>query len=209
MFDAVKNSDKDFKNKTLLCLGGGCGRNADAIKNLGFAKVTNADIEPLHLIQGKKYYKDIEHIKLDRDVPVEGYDYFLYEDIFDEAYNQHTISNIKKWNTVSEHIISNYAYTVYKFNSKRLDQAFEQPEEFGNEYIKKKFGGGNLQVMADFSQVESLETEPCMVSLNDFKVNVDKVTTHTYQAIGQTALWLDNKPIGFKATLINDGLHQN
>ena len=43
MFDAIKDSNKNFKNKTLICLGGGCGRNADALRELGFAKVTNAD----------------------------------------------------------------------------------------------------------------------------------------------------------------------
>ena len=72
MFDAIKNSNKNFKNKTLICLGGGCGRNADALRELGFAKVTNADINRKHLIIGEKYYKDVEHIILDRDYPVQG-----------------------------------------------------------------------------------------------------------------------------------------
>ena len=208
MFDAIKNSNKNFKNKTLICLGGGCGRNADALRELGFAKVTNADINRKHLIIGEKYYKDVEHIILDRDYPVQGYDYFFYEDIFDEAFNWHTHLNIAKWNTVSEHVLSHYDYTIYKFNSRRLDQTFTQPEEWGNKYIKKKFGEGNLQIMADFSQVEDLETETYTLSLTDFETNISEIKSHSYQAIGQTEHWLDNRPIGFKATLINNGLNK-
>ena len=209
MFDAVKNSNKHFKDKTLICLGGGCGRNADALRSLGFAKVINADINPKHLAIGERCYKEVEHIELDRDKPVDGYDYFLYEDIFDEAFNQHTLSNIAKWNNVSEHVLSFYDYTIYKFNSKRLDQAYKQPEEWGNKYMKHKFGQGNLQIMAEFSQVEDLETQPYRLSLIDFIINISKIESHSYQAIGQTELWLDNKPIGFKATLINNGLNKN
>jgi len=209
MFDAVKNSNKNFKDKTLICLGGGCGRNADALRSLGFSKVVNADINPKHLAIGERYYKEVEHIELDRDKPVDGYDYFFYEDIFDEAFNWHTLSNIAKWNAVSDHALSYYDYTIYKFNCKRLDQSYKQPEELGNKYIKKKFGEGNLQIMADFSQVEDLETESYRLSLIDFKINVPKITSHSYQAIGQTEHWVDNIPVGFKATLINHGLNKN
>ena len=75
--------------------------------------------------------------------------------------------------------------------------------------MKYKFGQGNLQIMAEFSQVEDLETQPYRLSLIDFIINISKIESHSYQAIGQTELWLDNKPIGFKATLINDGLNKN
>ena len=77
-----------------------------------------------------------------------------------------------------------------------------------SKYIKKKFGEGNLQIMADFSQVEDLETETYTLSLTDFETNISEIKSHSYQAIGQTEHWLDNRPIGFKATLINNGLNK-
>ena len=209
MFDAVKNTGKDFANKTLICLGGGCGRNADALRQLGFSKVTNADINEKHLSIGKQYYREVEHIKLDRDHPVEGYDFFFYEDIFDEAFNWHTLLNIAKWNTVSEHVLSEYNYTIYKFNSKRMDQTYKQLEKLGDAYIKKKFGAGNLQIMADFSQVEDLAFENYTLSLTDFNINIEAVKSHSYQAIGQIEHWVDNTPVGFKAALINDGINKH
>ena len=109
MFDAVKNTNKNFKDKTVICLGGGCGRNADKLRQLGFSKVTNADINEKHLSIGKKYYKEVEHIKLDRDNPIKGYDFFFYEDIFDEAFNWHTLLNIGKWNGAGTAIMNNNA----------------------------------------------------------------------------------------------------
>tara|TARA_B100001094_G_scaffold331890_1_gene401791 strand:+ start:351 stop:1097 length:747 start_codon:yes stop_codon:yes gene_type:complete len=208
MFDAVKNTNKNFKDKTLICLGGGCGRNADKLRQLGFSKVTNADINEKHLSIGKKYYKEVEHIKLDRDNPIKGYDFFFYEDIFDEAFNWHTLLNIAKWNNVSEHVLSEYSYTIYRFNSKRMDQTYKQSEKIGDAYIDKKFGEGNLQIMADFKQVEDLAFKNFTLSLTDFNISIEAVKSHSYQAIGQIEHWVDDAPVGFKATLINYGLHK-
>ena len=110
---------------------------------------------------------------MDRDNPIEGYDFFFYEDIFDEAFNWHTLLNIAKWNNVSEHVLSEYSYTIYRFNSKRMDQTYKQSEKIGDAYIDKKFGEGNLQIMADFKQVEDLTFKNFTLSLTDFDIGID------------------------------------
>ncbi len=205
---AVSKSNKTRTNKTLLCLAGGVGRTANALGDLGFDRVFSSDIRQSHLNVGKTYYKNIGHVLQDYTTPVAGYDYFLNENIFDQTYREDTYKIIADWNRVSEHLLDSYTYFIYRFNCRRLDQAFEHKERHGKIYINKKFSSGELMLRIDTSQVEDLVVEPCDLSLKTFETRIPKVTTHSYQCIGQTNAWLDGEAIGFAGNIINNGLNR-
>lgn len=205
---AVAKSNKTHTNKNLICLSGGVGRTANALGNLGFSKVFNSDIRESHLNVGKTYYKNIQHVLQDYNTPVEGYDYFLHEDIFDRTYREDTYKIIANWNKVSEHLLDSYTYNIYRFNCKRLDQAFEHKERHGQIYMDEKFGSGELLLSIDISQVQDLVVEPYDMSLKTFETKIPKVTTHSYQCIGQTNGWLNGQAVGFAGNVINNGLNR-
>ena len=72
----------------------------------------------------------------------------------------------------------------------------------------EKFSSGELMLRIDTSQVEDLVVEPCDLSLKTFETRIPKVTTHSYQCIGQTNAWLDGEAIGFAGNIINNGLNR-
>lgn len=204
----VGGSNKTRTSKTLICLAGGIGRTANALWDLGFGQVFNSDIRESHLNVGKTYYKNIKHVVQDYHKPVAEYDYFLHEDIFDQTYREDTYKTIANWNQVAEHYLDSYTYCVYRFNCRRLDQAFEHKERHGKMYIDEKFSSGELVLSIDTSHVEDLVVEPCELSLKTFKTSIPKVTTHRYQCFGQTNAWLDGKAVGFAGNIINNGLNR-
>jgi hypothetical protein len=93
---------------------------------------------------------------------------------------------------------------IYEFDSKRLDQTFEQTEKEGNEFIANHFFNGNV-LYTDLSSVENLKITKYKMSLTDFDFDIQPSKTHSYLAFGMTYDWLDGKEMSFKATLINKG----
>ena len=202
--DLVKKSPYNFKGKSLICLGGGLGRTANALLKLGFSKVANLEINPVNVMLGKKYYPDVQHILGDYTVPNDQFDYFLFEDIFDLTYHEWIFCHIMNWSTVCTHIVTEQEMNIYEFDSKRLDQTFEQSEKEGNEFIANHFFNGNV-LYTDLSSVENLKITKYKMSLTDFDFDIQPSKTHSYLAFGMTYDWLDGKEMSFKATLINKG----
>ena len=60
----VKALGLNLVNKKILCLAGGVGRNANALREL-CDDVTNSDYEDFYLNIGKKLYPEVKHINYD------------------------------------------------------------------------------------------------------------------------------------------------
>ena len=205
--DLVNTSPYNFKGKSLICLGGGLGRTANALLKLGFSEVANLEINPLNVMLGKKYYPDVKHIQGDYNIPIDTYDFFLFEDIFDLTYNEYIFCNIMKWNEICPHIVTEQEMNIYEFDSKRLDQTFKQTEKEGNEFIENHFFNGNV-LYTDLASVENLKITKYKMPLTNFDFDIHPSNTHSYTAFGMTYDWLEGEEMSFKATLINKGRHR-
>lgn len=202
----IANMNLDLQDKKVLCLAGGIGRNANALRHFG-CQVTNSDKENTFIKLGKKTYPDVKHIVYDIfDDPISGYDYVVMENFWHNRLRwSHTIKCAQRWKDYATVLPLSTKLKIYKFNSKLLTGHYRQEEEVGNQFIKAKLNSGNIEGRLDESEVEDLLVEDIEISMDNPIVKLEKCTSHDYQMLGHDIIGLPNH---FRGFFVNNGLHE-
>jgi hypothetical protein len=203
-YDYIKSLGLDLKNKKLLCISGGVGRNADALRSLG-CEVTNSDIDEFTIQLGRKYYPKVKHIVYDvEDDPISGYDFVFYEAIFGRGFEWTLYKHMHKWKNHATVLPKQIHMKLFKFNSELIRTYYTQLEDVGTAYIKKELESGTVEGNLNYSEVEDMVIEDVTVDITDVKFEIPNCTTHEYQLIG---LIETGQKDAFAGRFINAGLN--
>jgi len=201
----IKNTNINFNNKKILCLGGGIGRNADQLRQFG-CQVTNSDIQKKYVTLGKSLYPNIEHIEYDYEQsPLEGYDYVVIENFWgNRCCWRNTIELANKWKNTSEIIPNSYEYKIYKFDSDVISTYYKQKEKIGNIFVQDKLQKGVIEGKICKRDVQNLEVETVFLNLQNPILEIDTCDTHEYQVLGFDIIGLPNL---FRGLFVNNGVN--
>ena len=200
----VKDLGLNLVNKKILCLAGGVGRNANALREL-CDDVTNSDYEDFYLNIGKKLYPQVKHINYDmNDDPLTGYDYVLFERCWSMNYVWDQFKYIHKWKDHAEIIPQNLInIKVFQFNSKLFTRLYRQEENVGNKFIAHEMSNANLEGYVYHSEVEDLLVQDINVSIDNFEIEIPNCKNREYQMIG---CYIPGMHDCFRGIFINKGI---
>jgi hypothetical protein len=200
----VKSLGIDLKNKKILCVAGGVGRNANALTAL-CDNVTNSDYEDFYLNIGKKLYPNVNHINYDmNNEPLTGFDFVLFERCWSMNYVWEQFHYIDKWKGHAEIIPQELIdIKVFQFNSKLFKRLYHQEETIGNMFIQQEMSNAQLEGYIYHSEIEDLVVSDLQVSIDQFKFDVPACTNKNYQMLGTYIPGMDNC---FRGIFINRGI---
>lgn len=202
----IENMNLDLQDKKVLCLAGGIGRNANALRRFG-CQVTNSDIRDTYIKLGKKTYPDIKHFIYDIfDNPIPGYDFVVIENFWCNRLKwKNTIECAQRWKDYATVLPLSMKLKIYKFNSKLLTDHYHQEEEVGNKFIQTKLNSGKIEGRLNKSEVENLVIENIEISTLNPVISIEKCNSHDYQMLGYDSIGLPNH---FRGLIVNNGLHE-
>jgi|TARA_R110000796_G_scaffold8696_1_gene28268 hypothetical protein len=205
ILDEISKMNIDFNGKKILCLSGGIGRNADALRQLG-AIVYNSDIDHQTINIGKNTYPKVNHLVYDiNDKPLRGFDYVLPEFVWHESTYMGYMEELPKWQGYATILPFDIPYKIYKFNSKLLTNYYRQVEPLGELFIKKSWENIGVMCYGCETEVEDLVIEDKVMNTSSWELDVPDCDTHDYQ------VWANPRIFGlprtyFRGRFINNGI---
>lgn len=180
----------ELHGKKVLFLHGGIGRLTNYARSIGIDAYC-LDLSKICETLARENYPSVPFIRADTSNPQKGWDAVFIEDTNCGPGNTKYLKTASVWQNYSTIYPKTLSFYVYRFNSKKIDEAFDVPEAGGRAYFKKILEDGHVRIKMDKSEVEDLEIEEHIYDLNrplNTSVNILPNTTHTYQGIGQ-AQW--------------------
>jgi len=202
----ISKMNLDLNGKKILCLSGGIGRNADALRQLG-AEVYNSDIDPQTINIGKKHYPKVNHLVYDlHQEPLRGFDYVIPEFVWHESTLMSWMQELPKWQGYATILPFDIPYKIYRFNSKMLTNYYKQVEPLGDLFMKKSWENISVMCYACETEVEDLVIEDKFLKTESWELDVPSCDTHDYQ------VWANPRIFGlpkiyFRGRFINNGIH--
>ena len=202
--DSIRSQGVDLKNKKVLVLAGGVGRNAHAIQETFDCDVTNSDIEPLHIEIGSKVYPSIKHMVHDYNSAVlDGYDFVIHEGVYANWYNWNALNSLQKWQGHVDILPKKIAYKVYKFNCSTFKDYYHQVEAIGERWVAEQLASANVELRLDKSHCQDLEEQTFELEIADPEIEISNCDTHDYQMIGYDCIGLEQQ---LRGLFINRGM---
>lgn len=213
IFDSVKQHGLDFlRDKTVLCMCGGVGRNADRLRELGLIP-TNLDYDPKFIEIGKKRYPEIDHICYDyraKTTIAKKFDYIIWEDMWTCGYREDLYHQMYRWSRHGTKLLPNNFYNlkVYRFNSKSIDEQWYQTEPEGKIWLENAMSTACVEIRGRLEELEDLSTSDVKVNIANQEFHIDHSPRHNYMAIGCDEYDHQGNATRFRGLFINNGLHR-
>ena len=187
------------QDSKIICVPGGIGRHADAIRKLGY-NVTNLDRNKEWLDIGRKHFPMVNHLEGNFEEAhkyVGQYDLALFEDVIDGPYDESEFRIVNSWSNVCDVYPKEKNLKLFKFNSTLIDQVYNHPLYEMNKIIKEQMGFGNLEMRVTIGEVDSYTIESVICKGPEWQIKVDPSgPEYKYQLLGD---WLNNDALGHKA----------
>ena len=212
ILEDVKQQNLDFEGKTVLCMTGGVGRNADKLREIGLVP-TNLDFNPEFIAIGKQRYPKTNHICYDyrsKTYIAKKFDFILWEDIWCHGYREDLYYQMYRWSRHKAQLLPNNWYNLhlYRFNSNKLDTQWRQLEPEGQLWLSDVMSKACVEIKAEFNELEDLVIEPLNIDVLNDEIHIDVSKNHTYAAIGCHQWDHKGDLTEFRGQFVNKGWHR-
>ena len=199
----IESKQLDLKGKKVLCLAGGVGRCANALRQFG-CEVTNSDINKQYVKMGKRLYPEVKHIQYDiLGDPLSGYDYVVNENCWGNPMSwKMNLGICRKWKDYATLLPTTITLKIWKFNSKQLSDWYKQEEEVGTQHIEDYLSHGAILGHIPKFWLQDLEEKDYVIDLTNPFIKIPECTTHDYQVFGR---WMYGLPDWLMGLFVNKG----